>query len=265
VGFTGATGTSWTSVTSGSGGRGLQAWVPMGETYMYYGTGTTFGRHDIIPGTWTTRASPPSGLAGWGSPALANGYIWEIRPPSVLRHDPSSNTWTTVRTDLHTGDEAAMTVTDGSGNLWSFDSATELIEYDPIADTVTYHLTGITSYSYETRLGYDELTNSIYFGGFAAGNLYRWDISSSTLTSLTSHPESFLNDIFCADHWGHIYAAGSSSGTTFWQYDIATDVWARIPDWPIDHGNNGSCSVHESGWLYVEPGSLATVYKIELY
>ncbi|MBW2263116.1 MAG: hypothetical protein JRG91_14180 [Deltaproteobacteria bacterium] len=266
VGFTGATGTTWASVPSGSGGRGLQAWVPLGETYMYYGTGTSFGRHDISAGTWATRASPPSSLAGWGSPALANGYIWELRPPNVLRYDPSANTWSTVRTDLHAGDEQAMTVTDDAGHIWSYNALTELIEYDPIADTVTYHMTGITTYDFETRLGYDELTNSIYFGGFSGGgHLYRWDISTSTLTALATHPEGALNDIFCADHWGHIYAAGGSSGTTIWQYDIATDAWARIPDWPISHGVNGSCSVHESGWLYMEPGSLSTVYKIELY
>ncbi|MBW2263117.1 MAG: hypothetical protein JRG91_14185 [Deltaproteobacteria bacterium] len=265
VGFTGTTGTSWDVAPSGPSGRGLQAWVPLGESYMYAGNGSNFHRLDIPAGTWSTLASPSVSLATWGSPAYSGGYIWEIRPPNVIRYDPSANTWSTVRTDLHTGDEQAMTVTDGDGNLWSYNSATELIEYDPIGDVVTYHMTSISTYDFETRLGYDGLTNSIYFGGFAAGNLYRWDIATSALTSLAAHPEAFLNDIFCADHWGHLYAAGGSSGSTFWQYDILTDAWARIPDYAVDHGNNGSCSVHQSGWLYVEPGNLSTLYRIALY
>jgi len=266
TGFTGATGTTWTSVSTGPGGRGLQAWVPSGETYMYYGSGSNFGRHDISADTWAALASPSTSLAGWGAPALANGYIWEIRPPNVVRYDPSTNTWSNVRTDVHAGDEQAMTVTDSSGHIWSYNSLTELIEYDPIGDTLTYHMTSITTYDFETRLGYDEPTHSIYFGGFSGGgDMYRWDISTSTLTALTAHPEGALNDIFCADHSGHIYAAGGSSGTTIWQYDIATDAWARIPDWPVSHGINGSCAVLEDGWLYMEPGNLSTVYKIELY
>lgn len=266
MGFTGATGTTWETVPTGpSTGRGLQAWVPATSGYMYAGTSTTFMRLDISAGTWATLASPSVSLAYWGSPALADGYVWEIRPPSVVRYDPSTNTWSTVRSDLHTGDEAAMTVTDSLDSLWSFNGSMELVEYDPVTDTVAYHASGITTYSYETRLGYDLMTDSIYFGGFAAGYLYRYDISTGAVTSLTSHPEGSLNDIFCSDHWGHLYAAGGSSGSTIYQYDIMSDTWSRIPDYPTSHGNNGSCSVHQSGWLYVEPGNLSTIYRLALY
>ena len=84
------------------------------------------------------------------------------------------------------------------------------------------------------------------------------------MTSLAPNPEGQLNDIFCSDHAGHVYAAGGSGGGMFWQYDIASNAWHRIPDYPTDHGNNGSCSVREDGWLYAEPGSLDTVYRIQL-
>ena len=124
----------------------------------------------------------------------------------------------------------------------------------------------IPPYTYETRMGYNAPNNSIYFGGFADDEVYRYDIETGvTDTTLTVHPEGFLNDIFCSDRNGHIYAAGSSSGTSLWQYDIATDTWTTITDYPTDHGNNGSCSVSLDGWLYMEPGSLTTIYKLPLY
>ena len=239
------------------------AWVPSGID-LYAGNSTNFHVLDLSAGTWTTLASPPSSLAYWGSPALANGYVWEIRPPNILRYDPTADTWATVRTDVTGGDEQAMTVTDDADHIWSYNAARSLVEYDPVGDTITYHATGISTNDYETRLGYDGDTNSIYFGGFGAPNLYRFDIATSAVTTLASIPESMLNDIFCADRSGHIYAAGGSSGSTIWQYDIATDTWARIVDYPISHGNNGTCGVLEDGWLYVEPGSLSTIYRLEL-
>mgnify|MGYP001582428471 CR=1 FL=1 len=82
---------------------------------------------------------------------------------------------------------------------------------------------------------------------------------------MTPIPESQLNDIFCSDRSGHIYAAGGSSGTSMYQYDIATDVWAAIPALPSDHGNNGSCTVSYEGWLYVGTGSNYKLHRIELY
>jgi hypothetical protein len=230
------------------------------------GSSSFFGRWDIGAATFSALASPPApGIAAWGSPALSAGAIWQLRPGAVLKYDIGTDTWITVRSDLHTGEDHAMTVTaDGNGHLWGYNSMGELVEYDPLNDIVSYYPSGIATSSFETRLGYDSLTNSIYFGGFSVGNLYRFDIATATVTALTSHPEGFLNDIFCSDHSGHLYAAGDSGGVTLWQYDIATDTWNPIPDFPIDHGNNGSCGVLEDGWLYMEPGD-GTMYRLELF
>lgn len=231
---------------------------------MYAGTTGTFARLNLTTNTWEARTSSPVSLAYWGSPALALGDLWEIRNTSVVRFRTATNTWTTVRSDLMGGDQQSMTVTDRDGNLWAV-NGTQLVRYNPTTDTVSYFPTTVVTNLFETRVGYDEITHSIYFGGFSAPNLYRWDIATSTLTALASHPEGMLNDIFCADHSGHIYAAGGSSGNTIWQYDIATNMWNRIVDLPADHGNNGSCSVHEDGWLYVEPGSLTQLHRIQLF
>ena len=159
-----------------------------------------------------------------------------------------------------------MTVTDRDGVLWAFQGGSTLVSYDPSSDEMGVHGVTATPYVYETRLAYDEPTHSIFFGGFADDEVYRYDIATgATDTSLSVHPEGFLNDIFCGDRSGHIYAAGSSGGTSIWQYDIATDVWSEITPYPTDHGNNGSCSVSMDGWLYMEPGSVTTLYKLPLY
>jgi outer membrane protein assembly factor BamB len=119
---------------------------------------------------------------------------------------------------------------------------------------------------FETRLGYDRPTHSIFFGGFGDDEVYQYDIDTGTTdTSRELHPEGYLNDIFCADRNGHLYAAGGSSGSSLFQYDIADDSWEEIVSYPEDHGNNGSCAVHEDGWLYMEPGSLSTLYRLPLH
>ena len=266
-GFSGATGTTWELVPPSTlGTRGLMAWVPLGYPTIYVGNGGSFGSYTPATMAWATLAGPPPGssLAGWGSPALSNDAIWEVLSSTVVRYDPATGLWSTPRSDVTGGDNASMTVADDAGNLWAYNGAGELVRYDPVADTLSYYPAAATS-PYETRLGYDSDTNSIYYGGFASSSLSRFDIASGTVTTLTPIPEGGLNDIFCSDHTGHIYAAGDFSGMTMWQYTIATDTWARIPDWPIDHGNNGSCAVAEDGWLYVEPGTTSTVYRLELF
>ena len=83
------------------------------------------------------------------------------------------------------------------------------------------------------------------------------------MTQVTSIPESQLNDIFCSDRSGHVYAAGDSGGVTMFQYDIATDTWSQIPDLPEDHGNNYPCTVDEgAGYLYTGTGS--HLYRLKL-
>ena len=157
-----------------------------------------------------------------------------------------------------------MVVTDRDGNLWIMANSARLLRYNPTTNVATYFATGVTTDLFETRLGYDELTHSIYFGGFAVANLYRFDITTSAVTAMLSHPEGALNDIFCSDHSGHIYAAGGFSGNTIWQFDILTNTWARIPDFTVDQGNNGSCGVAEEGYLYIETGNVGDLRRIPL-
>ncbi|MEZ4408982.1 MAG: hypothetical protein R3A52_21295 [Polyangiales bacterium] len=264
AGFSGLTGTAWASApTTSSITRGLQAWVPSGQAYMYAGAGGDFGRLNIAGGTWENRAAAPVSLATWGSPAHALGDIWEIRGSAIVRYNPASNSWTTVRNDVTGGDSESMTVTDRDGNLWAANNAT-LVRYNQSTNTVSYFPTSVSTDLYETRVGYDENTHSIYFGGFAAQYLYRWDIATSTLTAMSPHPEGALNDIFCADRSGHIYAAGS--------FDGRPSGSSTSPPTP---GGASSTSrgpgqqrlvLRARGRLaYIETGTLTQLYRIQLF
>jgi hypothetical protein len=265
-GLTGATGDVWEAVpVNATGNHGLQDFVPRGQPHMYVASQSDFDRYTIATSTWERLAPAPVAFPFWGSPAPAGGFIWGIRADRVIRYDPSTNVWATVRSDLHGGDEQCMTIADDIGHLWGFNSAKELVEYDPFADTVRYHPTGIMGDTFETRLGFDRVANSIFFAGFQQPVMNRYALASGGISTTAPHPEGSLNDIFCADRSGHIYAAGGSTGNTIWQYDTAADSWRRIPDFPVDHGNNGSCSVHEDGWLYVETGTTsANVFRLRL-
>ena len=106
--------------------------------------------------------------------------------------------------------------------------------------------------------------HSLFIGEYSQPQLYRFDLTTYSVTQLTDIPENQLNDIFCGDRSGHIYAAGDSAGTTIFQYDIASDVWTQMPNLPANHGNNGSCTVSEEGYLYVGSGSLRQLYRIDL-
>ena len=66
---------------------------------------------------------------------------------------------------------------------------------------------------------------------------------------MASHPETQLNDIFCSDRSGHIYAAGGFDGTTMVPYTVTTNTWSAIASLPTNHGFNGSCTVSGDGWL----------------
>gem|GEM_PF-1611591 len=269
LGLTGEYGDTWINASfSAPSVRGLQEFLEAGADHMYVGHSSAgFWRMNLDTESWESLASPPGSLANWGSAALGNdGGIWQIRSDQAYRYDIPSNSWSTEYGIWASGDEHSMTVTDRDGVLWAYQGGSSLVSYDPSSGAMDVHSVTATPSVYETRLAYDEPTHSIFFGGFSDDEVYRYDITTGlTVTSIALHPEGFLNDIFCGDRNGHIYAAGGSGGTSIWQYDIATDVWSEITPYPTDHGNNGSCSVSMDGWLYMEPLDVTTLYKLPLY
>jgi hypothetical protein len=230
---------------------------------MYSSSSGAAQAYDSFADTWTTQSTTVPYNSPWTSMAPWDGDLWMIRNSAVYKYEVATDTWTTEATTT-AADDYNMTESDENGVIYGYDETGNIVEYDTTTSTVSYHPTGVGD-EYETRLGYDPGTRGIFFGAYNSNALYRYDIATEAVTTMTSHPESQLNDIFCSDRSGHIYAAGNSSGTTIYQYDVATDTWSQIVDLPTDHGNNGSCTVSSDGWLYVGTGSRRTFYRLALY
>jgi hypothetical protein len=261
--FDGTTGTSWESLGSCPTDLfALQSYHSESEYDVIYNTHqSTAAYYDPSTDGWTSVSSSAPYTGTWTQMAPWDGKLWMIRNGYVYSYDPSSDYWDTV-SSTSWRDDANMTESDEYGVLYGYDSAGNVAVYDTTTGAQSSYATGLGS-EYETRLGYDPISRAVFFGYFAAGNLYRFDIATGAITAVSSHPEAYLNDIFCSDRSGHIYAAGGSSGKTMWQYDIASDSWSSIPDFPVDHGNNWSCTVSDTGWLYVGAGK--AFYRLELY
>jgi hypothetical protein len=241
----------------------VQSYHPSDMDYIYNMYDNTGQRYDPATDSWTTLSASAPYSAPWTSMAPVDGDLWMIRNSAVYLYEPDIDTWTTV-TSISGGDDLNMTESDEFGVVYGHTSAGQMVSYDTGTGSIDYFTTGLGS-EYETRMGYDPGERAIFFGAYNAPYLYRWGIDDGSISTMTSIPESQLNDIFCSDRSGHIYAAGSSSGTTMFQYDVATDTWSSIPDLPSNHGNNGSCAVSEDGWLYVGTGSNQAWYRLELY
>ena len=191
-----------------------------------------------------------------------NGDLWMIRNQTIYSYDIDSDAWTTWGS-YSGGDDMNQTDNDYEGKIYGYAANGDVVIYDTVDNTVSQHSTGLGSL-FETRLVYDPVYHSLFIGEYSQPQLYRFDLTTYSVTQLADIPENQLNDIFCGDRSGHIYAAGDSAGTTIFQYDIASNAWTQMPNLPANHGNNGSCTVSEEGYLYVASGSLRQLYRIDL-
>lgn len=263
-GFSGTTGTSWTHLAVAPNYLfSLMTFKPDDFDYVYNAYGTNLSYYDPTYDTWASVSSSTPCNSVWNSMAPYDGDLWMIRCGNVYQYDVSADSWTTHATYAG-GDDYNQTVADCDGNIYGHSNNGSIVEYNVSAGTVTQYSDGHGSLS-ETRLVYDPTEEAVYFGAFSAGNLYRFDTTAKTFSTMTSHPESFLNDIVCGDWSGHLYAAGGSSGTSIYQYDMAADSWATITAFPVDHGNNGSCTVGTEGTLYMADYDTSKFYKLTVY
>ncbi|MBK9366428.1 MAG: hypothetical protein IPN01_08900 [Deltaproteobacteria bacterium] len=262
--FSGVTGSAWeTLATPTEPTYSLQSYHFAGEQYLFNMYDATGQKYDVDAGTWTTLSASAPYSAPWTSMAPVGEDLYMIRNSSVYQYTPATDTWTTV-TAISGGDDLNMTESDENGVVYGHTSSGQLVEYDTVTGALTYTTTGYGS-QYETRLGYDPGTRAIFFGAYDQPNLYKFDLTTKTVSVMASHPEAELNDVFCSDRSGHIYAAGGFDGTTMYQYTVATNTWKPIADLPSNHGFNGSCTVSGDGWLYVGTGSNGTFYRLQLY
>ncbi len=263
-GLSGTYGTSWSRLANAPNYLfSLMTWKGDDMDYVWNAYGSNLSYYDPATNTWTSVSSSTPCTGTWNSMAPYDGDLWMMRCGNVYKYEIAADTWTSMAT--FTGsDDYNQTVADCDGHIWGHTGAGNIVEYDVATDTVSYYNHGHGSL-YETRLAYDPTEDAVYFGGFSTGPLYRMDASTHAFTTMTPHPEGFHNDIFCGDWSGHLYTAGGSSGTSLWQYDMGSDAWATITSFPVDHGNNGSCTVGTDGYLYMADYITTTFYRLAVY
>jgi hypothetical protein len=231
--------------------------------YIYNMYGSNGWRYDAKADSWTALSTAEPLNDPWFSGAPIDDSLYFVRSGNVFAYNTTSDAWSTVAS-VPGADDYNMSESDENGVVYGYDASSgDIIGYDTVSDTTTSWPTGLSGLS-EARLGYDPGTRAMYFGAYPEPYLYKLDLTSGVVTSLKSISEYQLSDIFCSDRSGHIYVAGDSSGTTMWQYDIASDTWNALPDLPSEQSNNGSCTVSEDGYLYVGTGSYLQFYRLAL-
>jgi hypothetical protein len=266
--FDGTTGSTWEMMASSPLTIvGMQSYVPdTSSSIVNVSDQTDVNIYDIAADSWTAAASPAPASDYWMQAAPVGDNLWLMKNNEIYEYDVATDTWTDV-TSWTGSDDESMTESDENGVIYSHSSDGNFVVYDttqpPGANNPSYVSDTSGGNTSETRMGYDPKTRSIFFGGYGYPELFKWEIDTGNITQVTSIPENQLNDIFCSDRSGHIYAAGDSSGTTMFQYDIATDTWSPIPDLPVDHGNNYTCTV-DSGNGYLYTSSDTELYRLKL-
>lgn len=261
--FDGTFGSTWEILqTAPSNVFSLMTYMTGDFPYLWNASGDYLSFYDPTNDDWEyiTALTPYDGIMK--SMAPVQDMLYMVRNESIYHFDPNTETWQTLNS-YSGGDDINQTTSDYHGRVYGYASSGSIIEYDIESDTVQEYATGLGSL-YETRIAYDPTEESLFFGAYNSDKLYQYDLNTQTLSEKTSIPESPLNTIFCGDRSGHLYVAGGYFGKTMWQYTMATDSWQQLPDLTFDHGNNGSCSVSEDGYLYVGFGSLLRLQRISL-
>jgi hypothetical protein len=173
-----------------------------------------------------------------------------------------NNTWTTPATGVATAG-SAQTAVDDSGNLWGYSTNSALIEYNIAAGTSTIHAL-TTTIPGEPRIAWDSCSALFYVGTYSQTPFYSFNAATGVQTTLTSLPAGLtLQDGFCGDRSGHIFAVTNSS--LMYQYTISTGAWAALPSGGVVGSNNSACGVGANGFLYVtDPSESTAMYRIQL-
>ena len=281
AGFDGSFGSAWETLpaaTSAFGCPGYTDYTPAGETGLIALNGTAAARFTPLGG-WIDLATAPINFSCWPGAAWVGDSLYVLRDGSVYAYDTIGNAWSTpVPGGVADTDSAQMTH-DDSGHVYALetDSPYRIVRFTVASNTVDYLDTGGFSGASvsEPRIAWDSRSQRLYVGpDFSGPRLFAFDPNvPGTTVELASVPAegggigTGLGDPFCGDRSGHLYAIGDtgcSDSATVYQYDIASDVWNRLPDLPANHGCNGACTVSDDGFLYLSPGDSTILYRIAL-
>ena len=261
-GFSGA----WATVAANpfSPGMGLIDYLPASTSTatMYLMSGVSFDQYQTATNTYTALASNATGLTSYGSSAYYNGSIWSMTNGAVVAFNIATSAWTTPKTGLPLMG-ANQTAVDDSGNLWSYESSTVLIEYNVASGTVTTH-TLTAAIPMEPRIAWDSCTGLLYLASYAETVFYSYNPTTGVQTTLASPPGGLdIQDGMCGDRSGHIFTVTNSA--TMYQYTISTGIWTAMPAGGPQGESNSACGVGADGYLYAtDPAFSSTMYRILL-
>jgi hypothetical protein len=265
--FTSGFSGSWSTVAANplAAGMGMSGYLPAGgtaTTYLFYSS--TVDQFTTSTDAYTALAASPVAFSDWPSAAWYGNALWSMQSGDVLRYDIPTNSWTTPKTGL-TVAASSQTTTDDSGNLWSFQSTSALLEYDTSTGTATTHAltTSLGSY-FEGRVVFDSCTDLLYITNFDVLPFYSYNPSTGVQTALAELPGgNAFQDGLCSDHSGHIFAVTDTA--TMYQYTIATNTWKAMPAGGPTGDAESACGIGADGYLYAtDPGESTTMYRILL-
>jgi hypothetical protein len=261
-GFTGA----WSTVAINPLGpsMGMTGYLPSGgSASAYLQLGTSLVQYTTSTNTYTTLAPSPVAFQGYANTTWYNGGIWTITSGSVIGYSILNNTWTTPATGVATASEA-QTAVDDSGNLWGYSTNNALIEYNIAAGTSSIHAL-TTTIPGEPRIAWDSCSALFYAGTYSQAPFYSFNPATGVQTTLASIPGGLsLQDGFCGDRSGHIFAVTNSS--LMYQYTISTGAWAALPTGGVVGASNSACGVGADGFLYAtDPEASTAMYRIQLH
>jgi hypothetical protein len=266
-------------------------YVSDGSRYIYairgmvdFGASAEFWRYDMASNIWTSLTDMPGGSANGalaydgadtiyarqGQASSDQGSVTS----AFWKYSISAGTWSSL-TNLPDVGLSGGLVYDGNGHLFA-DQAYESspgsmtdIFWKYTIDTDTWEAVaplpvagGMSSFVYDGN-GHIFGTNweASFDNGNGTGTFWRYDIAGNSWSPMANSPHDTYDGTLVYDGHGHILGAqsvGTNDGgwhnaKDFWQYDIASNSWTRLPDTP-DFTSRGSIASDEAGNIYLNRG-----------
>jgi hypothetical protein len=258
----------WEVLTSPAGPLygGYTDHTPAGASSFYSLAGASippFARYDVSARTWT--ALPGPALADmrmfFSSPAWVGNALYTLAMTNVYRYDIAAGTWTTLASVASMNQ--AQSTHDDAGHVFAVTSDDRIATYDIASNMVSYQPFGRSAPVTVPRIAWDAPSARLYvMPSIVTPDLYSFVPATGAITTLAPMPGTTSAPELCGDRTGSLYGTTNTPGDThMWRYDIPTNTWLSMPDLPFPHGQNGSCTVSDDGYLYLgaDPPALARI------
>jgi outer membrane protein assembly factor BamB len=247
-------------------GPGFSDLTPPDGGMFFAIQGTALWSYSLASNVWTELTGPGANVGGWSGPAWLGDSLYLLNDTQVFVYSIPTNTWSVPLTGIPDSGEDSN-VHDNSGNVYTFAANGDILEYSTTGNAViSLPLARLFPELNEPRMVYDSCSGLLYvvprFDGKGLDSVNPYTLAVIPLTPI---PDAQINDIFCSDNAGHLYAGGAANGTQFWQYTIATNAWQQIAAPPFSVGNNGACTVGSDDNLYFTPGDNLSMARIDLH